>query len=46
MPRPYSLDFRKRIFASHKRGIPCLRIGDVYGVSPSCAVKLMRKLLK
>ena len=41
MPRPYSLDLRKRIFASRMQGMACRRrIGDVYGVSPSCAVKL------
>ena len=40
MPGPYSLDLRKRIVASHKQGVPCRKVGDVYGVSPSCAVKL------
>lgn len=40
MPGPYSLDLRKRIVASHQQGVPCRQIGEVYGVSPSCAVKL------
>ncbi len=40
MPGPYSLELRKRIFAAHKRGMPCRRVGDVYGVSPSFSVKL------
>ncbi len=40
MPRPYSLDLRKRIVASHKQGVSCRQAGGVYGVSASCAVKL------
>ena len=40
MPGPYSLDLRKRIFASLEQGMACRQIGDVYGISPSCAVKL------
>lgn len=40
MPGPYSLDLRKRIFASLRQGLPCRQVGDIYGVSPSCAVKL------
>ena len=40
MPGPYSLDLRKRIFSSHMQGMSCRQVGDVYGVSPSCAVKL------
>jgi transposase len=40
MPGPYSLDLRKRIIASHKQGAPCRQVGDVYGISPSCAAKL------
>lgn len=41
MPGPYSLDLRKRIVGSHQQGVPCRQVGDVYGVSPSCAVKLV-----
>ncbi len=41
MPRPYSLDFRNRIFAAHLKGVSCRQVGDLYGVSPSCAVKLV-----
>ncbi len=44
MPGPYSLDLRRRVFASHKQGIPCCQVGDVYGVCPNCAVKLARRL--
>jgi hypothetical protein len=28
MPGPYSLDLRKRILASHERGISCRKISD------------------
>ena len=43
MPGPYSLDLRRRIFALHKQGIPCRQVGDVYGISPSWAVKLAQR---
>ena len=40
MPGPYSLDLRKRIVAARKQGVACREVGGIYGVSPSCAVKL------
>ncbi len=40
MPGPYSMDLRERIFASHQEGKSCRQISEIYGVSPSCAVKL------
>ncbi len=40
MPRPYSLDLRKRIVASRKQGVSCRQVGRIYAVSASCAVKL------
>jgi transposase len=40
MPRPYSLDLRRRIIASCRQGIAYRQVSDVYGVSASCAVKL------
>ena len=43
MPRPYSLDLRERIFASHERGMSCREIGDFFGVSASCATKLSQR---
>lgn len=44
MARPYSMDLRERVVGAIERGMSRRKAAQVFGVSPSSAVKWMTKL--
>ena len=43
MGRPYSEDLRVRIVAAVEAGASCIAAARQFGVSPSCAIKLLQR---
>ncbi len=43
MPRPYSIDLRKRVIAAVTEGLSVRAMGEIFSVSPSFVSKLAQR---